>query len=85
MDLNTRYDIHTYVCEIELGAVISQNVKPIASYSRKVTEQKTRYTVTEKELLGIFKTLKKFCTILLGQQLKLCTDQKCNMKNFNTD
>ena len=55
-------------------------------YSRKLTGPQTRYTVTEKELLSIVKTLKEFCTILLGQLLKIYTDHKnLTCKNFNTD
>ena len=47
--LNKRFDIHTGASEFQLGAVISQDRKPTASYSRKLTGQQTRYTVTEKE------------------------------------
>ena len=37
-------------------------------------------------MLSIVKTLKEFCTILLGQQLKLFTDHKnLTCKKFNTD
>ena len=53
-----------------MGAVISQDVKPIAFYICKLTGFQTRYIVMEKELLSIVKTLKEFRTIMLGQQLK---------------
>ena len=52
-----------------LGEVVIQNGKPIALYTRKLTETQKRYIVTEKELLSIVKTLKEFCTILLSQQM----------------
>ena len=45
---NERFDIHTDAINCQLGAVISQNDKPISLYSRKLTGPKTRYTVTEK-------------------------------------
>ena len=46
----------------------------------------TRYTLTEKELLSIFVTLKEFCAILLGQKLKIYTDHKnLTCKYFNID
>ena len=48
-----------------------QTGKPTAFYSRKRTKPQQRYTVMEKELLSIVKTLKEFRTILLGQQLKI--------------
>ena len=43
----------SHLLQIQLGAVISQDGKPIAFYRRKLTGPQTRYTVTEKELLTI--------------------------------
>jgi hypothetical protein len=34
------------------GSVITQKDKPLAFYSRKLTDSQTRYTVTELELLA---------------------------------
>ena len=42
----------------QLGAVISQDNKPIAFYSRKLNPAQTQYTTTEHELLSIVETLK---------------------------
>ena len=42
------------VAIFELGEFISQNRKPIASYSRKLINPKKIYTVTKRELLSIF-------------------------------
>ena len=36
-DFNERFDIHMYASDFQLGAVIIQNGKPIALYSRKYT------------------------------------------------
>jgi hypothetical protein len=45
-----------------------------------------RYTTTERELLSIIETLKKFWNILFGQQIVVHTDhQKLTHKNFNTE
>ena len=49
--LNKRFCIHTDTSEFHLGAVISQNSKPIDFYSRKPTGPQTRYTVTESNYL----------------------------------
>jgi hypothetical protein len=68
------FKIHTDASAYQLGACISQNGKPIAFYSRKLTPAQTRYTTTEQELLSIVKILKEFHTILLGQQLIVHTD-----------
>ena len=82
---NERFDIHTDAINYELGAAISHNGKTIAFYSRKLTGPQIRYTVTEKKLLSIVQTLKDFCTILLGQELKIYTSHKNLIcKNFIT-
>ena len=70
----------------QLGAVISQDRKPIAFYSRKLSDAQTRYTTTERELLAIVETLKEFRNILLGQRIKVFTDHKnLTCKSFNTE
>ena len=85
-DFYKRFYIHTDARDHQLGSVIIQEDKPIVFYSRKLTETQKQYMVTEKKLLSIVETLKGFCTILLGQQLKIYTDHKnLTCKNFNTD
>ena len=73
-DFTQIFDIHTDASKIQLGAVISQNGKPIAFYSRKLNPALTRYTTTERELLAIVETLKEFKNILIGQQIRVYTD-----------
>ena len=60
----------------QLGAVITQQGKPLAFYSRKLTPAQTRYTTTERELLAIAETLKEFRKILLGHEIVVHTDHK---------
>ena len=73
-DFNKRFTIHTDASKTQLGAVISQEGKPIAFYSRKLNPAQTRYTTTERELLSIVETLKEFRNILFGQELEVYTD-----------
>jgi transposase InsO family protein len=85
-DFNAPFQIHTDACKTQIGAVISQNGKPIAFYSRKMNSAQQNYTTTEKELLSIVATLKEFRNILLGQQITVFTDHKnLTYKNFNTE
>ena len=85
-DFNKPFDIHTDASDVQLGAVISQEGKPIAFYSRKLNSAQARYTVGERELLSIVETLKEFRNILLGQSIKVYTDHKnLTCKNYNSD
>jgi hypothetical protein len=84
-DFNAPFQIHTDASKTQIGAVMSQNGKPIAFYSRKMHSAQQNYTVTEKELLSIVATLKEFRNILLGQQITVFADHKnLTCANFNT-
>ena len=57
-DFSKTFDIHTNTSDVQPCAVIGQNKKPIAFYSRKLNPAQTWYTTAEKELLAIVETLK---------------------------
>ena len=83
---NEHFKIRTNASAFKLGAVISQKGKPIAFYTRKITDAQKRYTVTERELIIIVETINDFRTILIGQKLIIYTDhKKFTCKIFNTD
>jgi len=85
-NFNKPFQIHTDASHYQLGAVVSQEGKPIAFYSRKLDPAQTRYTTTERELLSIVETLKEYPNIPLGQQIEVFTDHKNLVyKYFNTE
>jgi len=85
-DFSKPFQIHTDASHYQLGAVISQDNKPIAFYSRKLNPAQTRCTTTERELLSIVETLKEHRNILLGHEIEVFTDhQNLVCKTFNTE
>jgi RNase H-like domain found in reverse transcriptase len=85
-NFSKEFVIYTDASSTQLGAVISQDDKPIAFYSCKLQPAQTLYTTTEHELLSIVETLKEFRNILIGHKIILHTDHKnLTCKNFNTD
>ena len=85
-DFSQEFEIYTDASQTQLGAVIAQNGKPIAFYTRKLTSAQQKYTTTERELLAIVETLKEFRNILLGHRIVVFTDHKnLTAKTFNTN
>ena len=70
------FDIYTDASTRQLGAVITQNGKPLAFFSRKLSKAQQKYSITELELLSIVECLKEFKGMLWGQRLKVFTDHK---------
>jgi len=75
-DFDSPFEIYTDASSRQLGAVITQKNRPIAFFSRKLSDTQKRYTVTEQELLAIVETLKEFKGMLWGQKIKIFTDHK---------
>ena len=57
-DFSKPFEVFTDVSSMQLGAVITQDNRPIAFFSRKLSETQQKYSVTEIELLAIVEALK---------------------------
>ena len=57
-DYSKEFEIYTDVPSRQMGAVITQQNRPIAFFSRKLSETQQKYSVTEIELLAIVEALK---------------------------
>jgi hypothetical protein len=68
------FKIYTDTSSKQLGAVITQENRPIALFSWKLSTMQHKYSVTKIELLAIVKTLKEFKGMLWGQSIKVYTD-----------
>eukprot|EP00804_Cyclotella_cryptica_P001372 CCRYP_014132-RA/>CCRYP_014132-RA protein AED:0.33 eAED:0.48 QI:0/0/0/1/1/1/2/0/616 len=75
-DYSQGFEIYTDSSKFQLGAVITQNNRPLAFFSRKLSPTQQKYSVTEQELPAIVETLKEFKGMLWGQQITVYTDHK---------
>ncbi len=70
LDYSKVFEIYTDACSKQLGAVITQDNRPIAFFSRKHSNTQGKYSTTKIELLAIVKTLKEFKGAPWGQHIK---------------
>jgi hypothetical protein len=75
-DFSKPFEIFTDASSTQLGAVITQDKRPIAFFSRKLSKTQQKYSVTEIELLAIVETLKEFKGMMWGQNIMVHTDHK---------
>jgi hypothetical protein len=82
-EFNKPFHLYTDASDHQLGAVIMQDKKTIAFYSRKLNTAQKWYTTTEsdRELLSAIKTCKEYKNILLGYPIIVFTDHKNNTFN----
>jgi hypothetical protein len=73
-DYSKVFKIYTDALSKQLGALITQENRPIAFFSQKLSTMQQKYSVTKIELLAIVKTLKEFKGMLWGQPIKVFTD-----------
>jgi hypothetical protein len=73
-DFSKVFEIYTDTSSKQLGAVITQENRPIVFFSQKLYTTQRKYSVTKIEVLAIVKTLKEFKGMLWGQSIKVYTD-----------
>ncbi len=69
-DYSKVFEIYTYASSKQLGAVITQDNRPIEFFSWKLSDTQRKYSVTKIELLAIVETLEAFKGMLWGQNIK---------------
>ena len=67
--------------KLQLGAVITQQNRPLVFFSRKLSPATQKYSVIKQELLAIVETLKEFKGMLWGQTILVYTNHKNLMQD----
>jgi hypothetical protein len=75
-DFDVPFKIETDVCEIGVGAVLSQNGHPIAFFSKALSIRNQQLSTYEKEFLAVLMDVDKWRPYLLKQPFVIRTDHK---------
>jgi hypothetical protein len=82
-DFNKPFEINTDASDFQLGAVIMQERRPVAFYSRKLNPALQNYTTGKREMISIVETLRAYKNILLGHEIIIYADHQ-NLVNDQT-
>jgi hypothetical protein len=74
-DYSKVFKIYTNASSKQLGAVITQENRPNAFFSLRLSTTQHKYSVTKIELLAKVEILTEFKGMLWGQSIKVYTDQ----------
>ncbi|MDV3187757.1 MAG: ribonuclease H family protein, partial [Sweet potato little leaf phytoplasma] len=75
-DFSQPFIVETDASGTGLGAVLTQNQKPIAYFSQSLSPRAQAKSIYEKELMAIVKAVQKWRPYLLGQRFLIRTDQQ---------
>ena len=77
-DLRKPFQVICDASDFGVGAVLLQEGRVIAYYSKKLNSAERNYSATERELLAVVYALTEWRCYVLGKQVTVTTDHKCN-------
>ncbi|PKU86846.1 putative mitochondrial protein [Dendrobium catenatum] len=82
-DFNKPFNVDTDASGIGVGAVLSQDNKPIEFFSEKLSPTRQKWSTYEQELYAVVRALKQWEHYLLHQDFILCSDHQ-SLQYLNT-
>ncbi|WVZ70559.1 LOW QUALITY PROTEIN: hypothetical protein U9M48_019218 [Paspalum notatum var. saurae] len=77
-DFNKTFELE---CDVSIGAVLSQERKPIAFFSEKLSDARQKWSTYQQELYAVFRALKTWEVYLLPKEFIVYTDHQ-SLKHF---
>ena len=83
IDHSETFTVESDASDHALAATLSQNGRPVAFFSRSLSDSEKRHSTIEKEACAIVEALRKWRHYLIGRYFILITDQKSVSFMFN--